>query len=76
MLDRCDIRRLDNSEEFEKPQSDKSVWPHQYCPCFRQRRVQIPKMQECYQCRFAYFGLENDTTLKVGICRWPEVQVE
>lgn len=27
-------------------------------------------------CKYAYFGLENKVVLEVGICRWPEVQLE
>jgi len=68
------IQKLSHSEEFGESRAGQNVWPQQWCPDFAARHSSMPSSPKCWFCRYAYFGLENETALEVGICRYPEVQ--
>jgi len=76
MLGREIIRRLEHSEEFSEPHTGQNVWPRQRCPAFTPRQNASPKQAECWFCRYADFHLTEPVALEVGICCWPEVQLE
>ena len=59
-----------------EPKRKGSVWPRQRCPAFTPRRSASPKQAECWFCRYADFNLTEPVALEVGICCWPEVQLE
>lgn len=73
MLDRDSIRGLALSEEFAEPQTDKKVFPLQYCPKYQQRYSITPVIPECYFCRFADFHLNMNTPPETGECHYPEI---
>ncbi len=75
MIKREQLRILPNSEDFDKPQSEKNVWPHQYCPEFDKRQTSFHYAPECYYCKYADFRLEQKVALEVGICCYPNIKV-
>ena len=59
-----------------EPKQKGSVWPQQRCLAFTPRQNASPKQAECWYCRYADFHLTEPVALEVGICCWPEVQLE
>ena len=76
MFQREFISKLDNSEEFDRPRCRQSVWPHQVCPKYQERGNSLAVEPTCYFCKYADFHLNETVALEVGICCWPEVQLE
>jgi len=74
MVKRENIRGFPNSEEFEAPQSNKNIWPHQYCPVFDKRHTSFHSAPECFYCKYADFHIEQPVALDVGICCYPNVK--
>lgn len=74
MLYREQLRKLLNSEEFGCPQSEKNVWPHQYCPAFELRSSFLYPAQECYFCKYADFHLGQTVAAEIGVCCYPKIQ--
>lgn len=74
MVKRENIRGFPNSEEFEAPQSNKNIWPHQYCPAFVKRHTSFHSAPECFYCKYADFHIEQTVALDVGICCYPNVK--
>lgn len=52
------------------------VLPLQRCSCFSPRRSITQPRRECWYCRYADFHLTEPVALKVGVCRWPEIQCD
>lgn len=74
MITRDRIKGFPNSEEFDSPQANKNVWPHQYCPAFDKRRTSFHAAPECFYCKYADFHIEQSIALDVGICCYPNVK--
>ena len=74
MIEREQLRVFPNSEDFDKPHSEKNVWRHQYCPMFRLRMTSVHAAPECFFCKYADFHLESMNALDVGICCYPKIQ--
>ena len=65
-----------NREEMlQVPRMGGSVWPGQRCPGFTARVERLGCKQTCWFCRYADFHLRERVALDVGVCCWPEVQV-
>lgn len=68
---------FDRRELLPAPKPGGSVWPGQSCPAFTPRREHLPiEGSQCWFCRYADFHLKRPVALEVGICCWPEVQIE
>ena len=76
MIGRNNIRIMQHSEDLTEPPRNKNVHPYQCCPMFQTRKTNSDSIMDCFFCKYAYFGLENKVALEVGICRWPNVQME
>lgn len=64
-------------EVFPAPKQSRSVWPRQSCPAFTPRKGHLPTDgSQCWFCRYADFHLTRPVALEVGICCWPEIQIE
>ena len=59
------------------PKPGGSVWPKDFCPEFSPREgwLHIEK-EQCWYCRHANFHLTAPVALDVGICCYPQVQME
>lgn len=58
------------------PRPGGSVWPGQTCPAWRARQGAFDDEPTCWFCQYADFHLKTPVALDVGICCWPEVQME
>ncbi|MGI5963038.1 MAG: hypothetical protein ACOX7N_04880 [Lawsonibacter sp.] len=62
---------------LQAPKPGGSVWPRQNCPAFAPRKEHLPTDGiQCWFCRYADFRLKCPVALEVGICCWPEKQME
>ena len=67
----------DRRDPLPAPNSGGSVWPRQSCPAFMPRKGHLPtEDSQCWCCRYADFHLTRPVALEVGICCWPEIQME
>ena len=67
----------DRRNALAAPRPGGSVWPRQSCPAFTPRRAHLPADgRQCWFCRYADFRLTCPVALEVGICCWPEIQLE
>ena len=68
-----DVRR----KFLSAPKPGGSVRPRQSCPTFVPRKEYLPTDGiQCWFCRYADFHLKCPMALNVGICCWPEIQME
>lgn len=62
---------------FPAPKPEGSVWPRESCPAFTARKNHLPlEGRQCWYCKYADFHLTSPVALEVGICCYPEVQLE
>ena len=67
----------DRKNSLPAPKPGGSVWPRQNCPVFTPRKEYLPiDGPQCWFCRYADFHLTRPVALEVGICCWPEKQME
>lgn len=67
----------DRREALPAPKPGGSVWPRQSCPAFTPRKEHLPiEGGQCCFCRYADFRLKCPVALEVGICCWPDIQIE
>ena len=67
----------DRPPPLPAPKPGGSVWPRQNCPVFTPRKEYLPiDGPQCWFCRYADFHLACPVALEVGICCWPEIQME
>lgn len=67
----------DRPSPLSAPKPGGSVWPRQNCPVFTPRKEYLPiDGPQCWFCRYADFHLACPVALEVGICCWPEIQME
>lgn len=67
----------DRPPPLSAPKPGGSVWPRQSCPAFTPRKEYLPiDGPQCWFCRYADFHLTRSVALEVGICCWPEIQME
>ena len=67
----------DRKNSLPAPKPGGSVWPLQNCPVFTPRKEYLPiDGLQCWFCRYADFHLACPVALEVGICCWPEIQME
>ena len=67
----------DRQHPLSNPKPGGSVWPRQSCPAFAPRKAHLPADgSQCWFCRYADFHLTHPVALEVGICCWPEKQME
>lgn len=67
----------DRREALPAPKPGGSVWPRQSCPAFTPRKERLPiDGGQCWFCRYADFRLKCPVALEVGICCWPDIQIE
>ena len=59
------------------PKPGGSVWPKDFCPAFSPREGWLPiEKEHCLYCGRANFHLTARVALDVGICCYPQVQME
>ena len=64
-------------ERLREPTPGGSVWPREACPAFSPRKGWLPvETAQCWYCRHADFHLTSSVALEVGICCYPQVQIE
>lgn len=61
---------------LRKPRTGENIWPGQRCPAFALRAVGLGCVRECWFCRYANFHLHERVALEVGICCWPDAQMD
>lgn len=61
---------------LKAPRVGGSVWPGQLCPAFTPRSAALPEDRECWYCIYADFRLKEVVPLDVGICCWPNKQID
>lgn len=61
---------------LREPRSGGSVWPEQHCPAFTPRTVGLGCAYGCWYCRYGDFHLRERVALDVGICCWPQAQMQ
>lgn len=72
-----DHAHSDRREVLPAPKASGSVWPRQSCPAFLPRKGHLPiEGRQCWFCRYADFHLKCPVALEVGICCWPDIQME
>ncbi len=69
-------KRRAGDRPLPEPRVGGSVWPGQCCPAFTPRRAALPVERECWYCQYADFHLKKPVHLDVGICCWPEKQID
>ncbi len=67
-------RRTDRP--LKEPRVGGSVWPRQCCPAFTPRAAALPEERVCWYCKYADFHLKERVALDVGICCWPNKQMD
>lgn len=70
------FRGIEDCEEFDAPQSGKTVRPLQCCSAFEVRRSHLPPIQDCFYCRYAEFDLCAPEAPETGVCRYPHIQLD
>lgn len=71
------IAYCDQQYQLPAPKPGGSVWPRQNCPAFTPRKAHLSiDGIQCWFCRYADFHLTRPVALEVGICCWPEIQME
>ena len=60
-----------NTNNYDIPKRDGSVWPEDICPAYTPREDAIPSLKGCWYCKYADFHLKEERALEVGICKWP-----
>ena len=67
----------DRREILPSPKPGGSVWPRQSCLAFVPRKEHLSiEGSQCWFCRYADFHLKRPVALEVGICCWPDIQIE
>ena len=67
----------DESKRLPVPRTGGSVWPKEFCPAFSPREGWLPiEKEQCWYCRYANFHLTAPVALEVGICCYPQAQME
>lgn len=61
---------------LQSPPAGGSIWPRQRCPVFALRKEGLGCVRECWFCRYANFHLHERVALEVGVCCWPNAQME
>ena len=69
--------KRDEGKRLTVPRPGGSVWPKDSCPAFFPRAgwLSIEK-EQCWYCRHANFHLTDPVALDVGICCYPQIQME
>ena len=72
------IHRLEppRAQALSKPRTGGSVWPEQQCPAFSMRSIRLDPTSGCWYCRYGNFHLRERIALDVGVCCWPQVQID
>ena len=70
------LNRRAEDRPLKEPRVGGSVWPRQRCPAFTPRAAVLPVEKECWYCKFADFHLKERIPLDVGICCWPNKQMD
>lgn len=61
---------------WPEPHKDGGVWPQDCCPALAFRHSGLGHEQTCWFCRYADFRLKERRAMSVGICCWPEIQID
>ena len=70
-------REHNDGKKLPTSKPGSSVWPRDSCPAFSPREGWLPiEKEQCWYCKYANFHLTAPVALDVGICCYPQAQME